>query len=342
MAQFNPKQITQKLAQEALPPVLLIFGDEPQQKIELIDTIRRAAVSQGFSERQQLTVDSDFSWHQLTDATQTMSLFADKQYIELALPSGKPGTQGAKVLSELASKGLQDLVLLIHGNQVGKDVKNAKWFKQLSQIAWFCPIYELKGTQLNAWITDTAKQLGLQIDSDVIALIAEMSEGNLLATRQELEKLALIYPNQRLDLQQVQDAIVDQSRFNVFQFIDEVINGNIQKAVKILQRLESEGLEPNIILWSLINENRKLLACYSQLKQNGRINFPALRIWQTKQGMYQNALRRLDEQDLENMQYQLMQADSLLKSEVPQKPYVLLSHLAMLFVPLPVTQLSLY
>ncbi len=341
MIQVNPQQFTQQLQRDALPPIVLVFGDEPQQKLDVIDALRKQAIANGFTERQQLNVDSDFSWHQLTEATQTMSLFADKQYIELYLPTGKPGTQGAKALSEFADSNIQDVVLLVHGGQIGKDVKNAKWFKLLSQNAWFCPIYELKGRQLHGWIQNKAAELRLRLSPEVISFVADMSEGNLLATRQELEKLALIYSEETIDLERVQRALVDQSRFNVFQFIDEVLEGNIQKAVKILLRLESEGVEPNIILWSLINENRKLLACKSQLQQHGKINFMALRIWQTKQSMYQNALRRLDILTLENMQRDLMQADSLLKSETQQKPFVLLSHLAMLFMPLSLDKLRL-
>jgi DNA polymerase-3 subunit delta len=340
--QIKPNQFVSHLSKHPLPPIVLLFGDEPQQKQEIIDALRQKAKSQGFEERQTLTADSDFSWHQLVDATQAMSLFSDKQYIELTLPTGKPGTQGGAVLSDIAATISADTLLLIQGPKIGKDVQNAKWFKQVLAHAWFCHCYELQGSQLTQWIKHKAQELKLGLTMDAINTISDLNEGNLLSANQELEKIALLFgESQTIDAEQVAKATVDQSRFTVFQFTDEVLAGNMQRAIKILYRLESEGLEPNIILWALIKEAQLIEQCFSFRQRGENIPYTKMRIWQNKQSLYNSALMRLSAGHISVLIQHLQQADALLKSETVQKPYVMLSHLSLLFLPSPLEHFSL-
>lgn len=334
--QLRANQFISHLKQHPLPSIVLLFGDEPQQKQEILDAIRQKAKENGFEERQTLVADGEFSWNELVDATQAMSLFSDKQYIELTLTTGKPGVQGAKTLSDIAQSLTPDTLLLIQGPKIGKDVQNTKWFKQVLSHAWFCHCYELQGGQLLQWIKQKASQMQLPLSHDAMNTLVDMNEGNLLAANQELQKLGLVFANaSNISKEQVIQASVDQSRFTVFQFTDEVLAGNMNRAIKILYRLESEGLEPNIILWSLVKEAQLLEQCHA-IKQRGEsIPFTKLRIWQNKQGLYQSALNRLNAEQLALLISRLQQADVLMKSTTINKPYVLLSHLALLFLPAP-------
>ncbi|WP_100640902.1 DNA polymerase III subunit delta [Alteromonas facilis] len=327
--------------EKALPSVVLVFGDEPQQKIECIDHLRALAVKQGFLERQTLIADSDFDWSLLLDATQSMSLFADKQYIELELPTGKPGAAGAKVLAELAKADFTDLLVLIHGGKIGKDVQNTKWFKSLLGLGFYTPCFPQEGQRLQQWISQCIQRNQLSADPDAIALLADNCEGNLLAARQEIEKLSLIYPNAHLNREHVGNATVDQSRFNVFQLVDSLLSGDIQRGIKILYRLESEGVEPNIVIWALIREWQNLWALKHAMQAGQQPQWQKHRIWQNRQGLYSSALHRLNMDDLAQMQQKLAVADLQFKQSVVSKPYVTLCHLCLLFLPAPLSAMSL-
>ncbi|MGY0639658.1 MAG: DNA polymerase III subunit delta, partial [Paraglaciecola chathamensis] len=208
---------------KGLQPFYLIFGDEPQQKLTAINQIREIALAQGFDERQTLVADAQFDWLTLLEATQTLSLFSSRQYIELELPTGKPGTQGSKILTELSTQNNPDILLVIHGAKIGKDVQNSKWFKALDKQGSYVPCYPLEGNALHQWLTEQMRTQGLNASSDISRLLAEYCEGNLLAASQEIEKLCLLYPNGNPTLEQVEQAVVDQSRYNVFQLIDVLL-----------------------------------------------------------------------------------------------------------------------
>lgn len=341
--QVYPNRFQQHIKQHGLPPFVLIFGDEPQQKLDMIDNIRAMAKPLGFDERQTLVADTDFSWSQLIDATQSMSLFSDKQYIELTLPTGKPGAEGSKVLTAIAENPSPDTLVLIQGPKIAKDVQKAKWFKALDSQGIFSHCYALEGKQLNQWIEQRCRTSSVNISPAGVNLLADFSEGNLLAAKQEIEKLALMYADsgQQVDEKILAAGMVDQSRFTVFQFVDDLLSGNIQKAIKILYRLESEGVEPNIILWNLIKEAQTLAECQAMQNIEGTINFNKLRIWQSKQALYRSALQRLSPKHVTLLTTHLQQADLILKSEQTSRPFILLSHLALLFLPAPLQNMPL-
>lgn len=330
--QIYPNRLKAAIEQR-LAPFYLIFGDEPQQKLEAIQNIRTVALKQGFDERQSLTVDSQFNWDSLVEATQTLSLFSSKQFIELELPTGKPGAEGSKVLSMLAVQGNNDLLIVIHGAKIGKDVQSSKWFKLLDKTGVYIPCYPLEGNQLQQWLAQQMQVEGLQASKEICQLLADFCEGNLLAAKQEVQKLALLYPSGKLSLEQVEQAVVDQSRFTVFHLIDVLLAGEAQKAVKMLYRLESEGIEPNIILWALTREWQTLQALLFTQQSGQAPNWNQHRIWGNRQALYLSALKRLDLAHLHALQKKLTTLDFAIKQSQILRPYVELCHLCLLFMP---------
>ncbi|QPG04396.1 DNA polymerase III subunit delta [Salinimonas marina] len=334
--QVYPNRFHEQLSQ-GLQSCYLLFGDEPQQKFSMMNAVREQARKQGFEERTVLVADKDFSWSQLLEATQAMSLFSSMILIELELPTGKPGTEGSKMLQSVAEGLSSDILLLVHGPKIGKDVQKAKWFKALDAIGVHSICYALEGRQLHSWIQQTLQQFNVKADAVTVALIADFCEGNMLAAHQEIEKLALVYAGQTVTREQVEQIIVDQSRFTVFQLIDVMLSGEQQRCVKMLYRLESEGIEPNIVIWALIREFQLLWKLKTLQEQNQPVSWQRFGIWRNRQGCYENALARLSKPVLAQIREQLKDADVAFKQNQVVRPYVKLCHLCMLFMGVPLT-----
>ena len=330
--QVYPNRL-QAAVEQKLAAFYLIFGDEPQQKLEAIQSIRDVASKQGFDERQSLTVDSQFNWDTLVEATQTMSLFSNRQLIEVELPTGKPGTEGSKVLSLLAGQNNPDVLLVIHGAKIGKDVQSSKWFKSLDKQGVYVPCYPLEGKQLEQWLSQQMQVAGLQASLPICRLLVDYCEGNMLAAKQEIQKLALLYPTGNPSLEQVEQAVVDQSRFTVFHLVDVLLAGDAQKAVKMLYRLESEGIEPTIILWALTREWQTLQALLFAKQTGQTINWNQHRIWGQRQALYNSAMQRLSLANMHSLQHKLSVLDQAIKQSQITRPYIELCHLCLLFIP---------
>lgn len=338
--QVYPNRFQEQL-NKGLQPFYLIFGDEPQQKLHAIEQIREAAKKQGFDERQSLVVDNQFSWNTLLEATQTLSLFSEKQYIELELPTGKPGAEGSKILAALAESNNPDTLILIHGGKIGKDVQNTKWFKAIDKLGNYVPCYPLEGKQLQQWVSQQMQQAGLNNQPANSKLICDFCEGNLLAAKQEIEKLALLFPSGEITPELIEQSVVDQSRFNVFQLVDVILSGDAQKSVKMLYRLECEGIEPNIILWALVREWQTLQQLIYAQQQGKPINWNQHRIWKNRQGFYIAAMQRISLEQLSHIQTKLAVLDNAFKQSQVPRPFIELCHICLLFIPMPLANIAL-
>lgn len=191
----------------------------------------------------------------------------------------------------------------------------------------------LEGNALYQWLNNQMRLAGMQPSQQVSQLLVDYCEGNLLAAKQEIQKLMLLYPQGNPTYEQVEQAVVDQSRFTVFHLIDVLLSGDAQKAVKMLYRLESEGVEPNIIVWALTREWQTLQAILFDRKQGKTINWNQHRIWKSRQPLYQSALQRLSLEHMRELQQKLTEFDSAIKQSQVVRPYVELCHLCLLFVP---------
>jgi hypothetical protein len=86
--------------QKGLKSLYTIHGDEPLLAQEAADAIRAAARTQGYTERSSYTVaGAHFDWSAVLAAGGSLSLFADKQIVEIRIPSGKPGKDGSAARS---------------------------------------------------------------------------------------------------------------------------------------------------------------------------------------------------------------------------------------------------
>ena len=264
---LRPDQLSAHLKQ-ALAPVYIVSGDEPLQVSECCDLIRTQARQQGFSERHVYHVDNSFDWGELLEAANALSLFAQKQLLELRIPNGKPGDTGRKVLQEYIQHPSPDNLLLIVSDRLDNSVQKAKWFKALEHEGVFIPVWPIESHKLPGWIAARLKQDGFSASREALGLIAERVEGNLLAASQELEKLKLLAKDQRIDEDTVRAAVSDSARYDVFQLADAALSGNLRSCVRILGVLKGEGVEPPVVLWSIAREIR-LLSLMSRLKSRG-------------------------------------------------------------------------
>ena len=291
-------QVKQHLSQ--LAPVYLVLGDEPLQKIQTIDAIRHAARQQGFDERISLVQDPQFSWQDLNSNGQNLSLFSNKQLIELELTSLKPGQEGAKAINEFLAHQSPDTMLLIHGPKATAEAQKAKWFKALESKGYFVQVTQPEGHHFIKWLEGEVAKHQLNIERQGVALLSQMFEGNLLAASQELEKLSLQVGQQTLDVAGLKQRVTNQARFSLFELQDALLEGHCDKALKILVSLQREEVEPQLLFWAF-NRELSLLINLKQAQSQKQPLAPLYqqaRVWAARQKMFDTALRRLSLQNL--------------------------------------------
>lgn len=308
-------------------PVWLVFGDEPWQKLDSIHTIKQHYLQLGFDEVIKYTVDDKFDWNVLVQEYQALSLFASQRVIELDLMSNKLNESASKIITELMASPSPDTLLLFHGEKVDAATQKRKWFKVLEQSGVFLPLYDIEGKHLNQWVQRQARKYQLNMLPDVVFLLSELFEGNLNALDQELQKMAILYGQQLITTEQAQQLLIKQAKFNPFQLIDTLLNGDLDKSVKMLDQLQHDGTPVSQLIWFVHKEIKQLAEM--QEKMNFGQDFASIckeyRIWDKRKPLYQKAITAITPAGLSLAQVRLAEVDFTTKTTSDFNTFVLLS-----------------
>ncbi|MBV1875013.1 MAG: DNA polymerase III subunit delta, partial [Cycloclasticus sp.] len=217
--QLDANQLSFSVDKELLP-VYLVSGDEPLQQGEAVDLIRQKARERGFLNREVLHVDGKFDWNQLYAASLSQSLFAEKNLIELNLPTAKPGRDGSQAIEKVIAGLSTDNILIIIAGKLDANSKKAKWFKSISEHGVVVQVWPLVDGKLFQWLKHRLKLKGLTTSQQGIKLLADSVEGNLLAADQEIEKLHILFGSMELSADDISNAVADNARYDVFKLTD--------------------------------------------------------------------------------------------------------------------------
>lgn len=325
---LKPQELERHLKQ-GLAPLYVLMGDEPLAQRECLDAIRLAARAAGHDERTQLVVERHFNWQQVTAFGQAISLFASRRILEIAIPTGKPGVDGSKVLQALAAEAIPDTVTIIILPKLEREAKNSAWFAALENQAVSLALLEIAPSALPQWIAERLAQQQQKADQDTLEFIAHQVEGNLLAAHQEIQKLGLLYPAGQLDGAEVRAAVLNVSRYDAFQLGDAVLTGDSEHTVRILQGLREEGAQPVAVMSALAWVLRGLVKVKFAETQGGNVSsaMQQARIYGERQNQVRRALSRLSMRQLEAALQKLGEIDKAAKGLLHQDPWLEISRL---------------
>jgi DNA polymerase-3 subunit delta len=311
--------------QNKLAPCYLVSSDEHLLVNEALDQIRGAAREQGFTLRESQVATAGFNWSQLAAIGANLSLFADRRIVELRLPTGKPGREGSAAICDFVEQLGPELMLVVITPKLDKNNSNSKWVKTLSAKGVFLPIWPVDLRDLPGWIGERMRGAGLRPDSDAINMIADRVEGNLLAADQEVQKLRLILGEGVVTGEDVSNAVASSRRFDVYKLVDAAVAGDAKRAMKILNGLRGEGLEPVILMWALTRELRVLARLADSVRRN--IDLGAAmkkeRVWGNRQAMVRACIGRHQHTDLYRFLKATGRADAAAKGQAAGDPWQL-------------------
>jgi DNA polymerase-3 subunit delta len=296
---IRPEDLGTHLA-KGLAQLYVVWGDEPLAMLEAEDAIRAAALKSGH-ERMVFTVQGRFDWSVIFGHTDNFSLFAQQKLVEIRIPSGKPGIEGSAALARYAEALPAETVTVISLPGLEWRQTQSKWFGALAARGIVIQGREVPRERLPDWIGRRLALNNQQASRDALEFLADRLEGNLLAARQEIDKLSLLLPPGRLGLNDVEQAVTDVSRFEVADIQDAMLAGDSARCARILGSLRQEGEAVPKIMWQIGATLRLLYKLKSAVRQGQSLAaaFKANRIWDKRQSLVQTALKRVSDAKLE-------------------------------------------
>lgn len=291
-----------KKTPQQLDSLYIVSGDEQLLVIETIDALRAGALQAGYGERISLILDARSDWSAVIGATQNVSLFGDRRLVDVAIPTGKPGKTGGEVLLKLSAMvengALTDTLVLVSVPRLDKTTRNSKWAMGLAQAGTWIEINNVDRAQLPRWIGQRLARQEQQLDAATLDWMADKVEGNLLAAFQEVQKLALLYPAGAISATDVERAVLNVARYDVFGLRDAMLAGNAAKALTVLAGLRAEGEALPLVLWAVGEEIRVLarLAATQSAGQDLQAEMRRQRIFGPREHLVRQTLNRVPQQ----------------------------------------------
>ena len=328
--------------QRTLAPLYTLHGDEPLLQQEAADAIRAQARSQGYTERSVHTVaGAHFDWSGVLAAAGAQSLFADRQIVEIRIPSGKPGKDGSAALQQLAqaAAGNDSTLALVLLPRLDRTTKGSAWFTALDGNGVSVQIDPVERAALAQWIAQRLAAQGQRVvegeeGQRTLAFFAERVEGNLLAAHQEIQKLALLHPAGELRWADVEAAVLNVARYDVFKLSEAVLSGQRLRVQRMLDGLQAEGEAAVLVHWALAEDIRALKRVKDAMAA-GRPLPMALRenrVWGPKERQFERLLPRLDSAQAAQLLQSAHLVDGIVKGLKapgwPQEPWQALHRLA--------------
>lgn len=317
---------------KSLLPCYLVTGDEPLLVQESLDAIRSTARGEGFDSRDLFVATTGFDWSEFAAAGGNKSLFAERRIIELRLPTGKPGRQGAAAICELLPRLAADLLLIVSAPKLDRGAAASKWVKALQSAGGLVQVWPIDRRELPAWIAARMRAAGLQPDGDAVRLIADRVEGNLLAAQQEIEKLRLLLGAGSVTAEHVNRAVADSSRFDVYKLTDAAVAGDVRRALRILGGVREEGVDPVVVCWALTREVRVLARLADNIAAGSDLGAAMQKcgVWRNRQGLVRNCVGRHAGADFYRLLQALRQADAAAKGQRFGDPWQLATEIVLL------------
>ncbi len=348
--QLAPGQLQQHL-QRGLKSLYTLHGDEPLLIQEAADAIRVVARTQGYTERTSHTVaGAHFDWSEVLAAGGSLSLFADKQIVELRIPSGKPGKDGSVAIQHLAAQaqGNDSTLTIVMLPRLDKMTRTGGWFTALDANGMTIQVDPVERNALPQWIAQRLSAQGQRVapgeeGQHTLQFFADRVEGNLLAAHQEIQKLALLFPvgdgsgkgDGVLSLEQVESAVLNVARYDVFKLSEAVLAGQTVRVQRMLDGLKAEG-EAEVLVHYTLSEDIRALKRVKDAMGQGRPLPMALReqrVWGVKERLFERVLPRLSDTTLANLLHAAHQVDGIVKGlkqpDWPANPWHALHRLAM-------------
>ena len=324
--------------QRALSQLYILSTDEPLLLMEAKDQLRKLVKEKGFTERDTLMQDAQFDWGSLLSSNQNMSLFGDKKHIELTMPTGKPGREGAEALKQFTKQLTQnsasdpDSITSIYLPRLDSQTQKSAWFTALDEVGIAVRIEELDRSALPAWIKDRLKRQQQQLPSGeagqrTIQFLVDQFEGNLIAAHQEIQKLGLLYPQGEITEEQIRDAVMHVARYDVFHLSEAFLTGDMARINRMLDGLKGEGEALVLVVWTLSEEIRLIKSLKEEATLGGHVPsmLKARRIWGKREQLLPGVVQRMSipviDRALEMIAKVDKQSKGLMVKDMPLDPW---------------------
>jgi DNA polymerase-3 subunit delta len=235
----------------------------------------------------------------------------------------------------------EDVLTVLQLPKLDRQQQQSAWFAALDQAGVMVRVDPIERKALPAWIAQRLNQQGQRVQGGTegqhtLDFFAGRVEGNLLAAHQEVIKLGLLYPAGELRFEQIESAVLNVARYDVFKLGEAVLAGQVGRALRMLDGLQAEGEAAVLVHWTLSEDIRALKAVKAAVLEGKPLPMALreARVWGVKERLFERLVPGLRHDTLSDCLQAAHIVDGLVKGlkhpDWPLEPWAGLRRLVLM------------
>jgi DNA polymerase-3 subunit delta len=250
------------------------------------------------------------------------SLFNSNNLYKITVAKGRISEEVKQLITQSIMSKLNDFYII--SSEINpKDFKKSSWYKCLQKLSVITEANEPNTTEIIKLIKVRAVLYGLDLADDAISLIANFTEGNLLAAENEIIKLSLLHQGSTISATMLSKLLSNSSKYDGFKLIESCLKGKISDTHKAIKYLEEEGIEPLMInglySWIFRAISNIKISKAGKCTQN---DFLKLRIFGPSQNLVINCVNNLSVKQIEASLNKIRDIDLICKGLITGSPWL--------------------
>lgn len=270
MTELKAKDVESYLRRAPTHAIVLVYGPDRGLVSERGNHIAKqsgVSLDDPFAAVRLDATEIDADPPRLADEAATISMFGGKRLIWV---KGSGGPKFVSAVTSLCENPPQDALVLIEAGELKKDSALRKAVEK-AQSAVTIPCYPDEGRGVETLIDEMLNQHRLSIDIEARQWLKARLGGDRLASRSELEKLALYAKGQKkITLEDARESAGDVSALSIDAVIEAVLTGNAAAVDAAFSKLVT-GKQPSaLVLSALIRQLQTLLPMRESIERDNK------------------------------------------------------------------------
>ena len=307
-------QALSSLLPKKIHSIYVLLGNDPYLLNDAAVQIKQSFIKKNDVSQAVIDIQSPADWSLLIAEANSYSLFSDYVFLDARYEKKTIDATGKALLTEYLSAVNERCLILLRAPMISS--KTIQWLID-SPHSVIVQAYPFSVEALKQWIDKQLRAKNIQTETGVIELVYQYTQGNMLATAQLIDKLALCCnPGEIITITTIREQLSDQSHFEVYALAEACLNANTAQCIRLLQQFRAERIEPTLVLWILTQEVRLLIQLHYLIKQRTPIDIACsqLKIWSSRVSSYTKALARLSLPSLLILLNECQELDEMIKT----------------------------
>ena len=315
MKVLTREDLREKLKKGEISPVYLLFGAETFLRDLAVKTIteRTLADSQLREFNENTFSLNDIDIQSALSSAEQLPMMATRRVVKITELNKLIESDDEALLNYL-KRPAETCVVMFIAEDLDKRKRISKLLLENSVPVEFTA---LKDFEIQTWARQKAKEIKVSIDEKALRYLLNLVGNSVRKLTSELEKLAVAALPDSIITQELVEKLTPNSReVSNFDLSDQLLAGNRNGAMKVLEKVLNDGAEP-LMLLGLIANNYHRLFLAKELMSQGVERIEVARIMKLppfKQDDFLATARRADVKNLSHALERIADADLAIKT----------------------------